>query len=627
MKSSIGNAGSVSYIAVPRELSSIDTRAIVMSSGASTTEMKSQRPSVAHCALTFGPELLDLAVDLLDALRVVLHGLHALGGQRGEHEVRRHGASIGRSQGLVAQRLYPIARRTRIERRAHRLPSTHDAPRRHPDPRRRGRARRARRRPHAATLQTDTRCYQETQDVVVSGTGYAPMSTVSITRDGAPFGTAQRRRRRQLPGEVRRRRAARATSASASRRSAPPTARSTRPRRATARRRSSPTSPPTRATRRRSPCASASAASGSLRRHASVYLHYISPGGKLRRDVRLGTALGTCGVIRKTRERHLFPFPAERGRWILQFDTNKKYTRATSKSPYIWVRKPVEIFTQVGEPAAEPAVDFRRVVTRTGKPRRARARARRVASRPRRRARRARRPVHGRRRPRRRQDRARRRARRRGRRGGRARPVGPRLGRRRRARLLALAADHAPARGRARRQRDRSPRSAPRPARASPRAHARRRGRPPARDATRPPDPDPGESDAARFQLFDAVTSLLRAAAASGPLVLILDDLHGADQPSLLLLGFLAVHVRDSPILVIGTYRETEARLDPQLAGTLGDIIRHGQRLPLRGLRERDVARGRRARRRPPPARARRARDPRTRPRATRSSSTRSCAC
>ena len=99
-----------------------------------------------------------------------------------------------------------------------------------------------------------------------------------------------------------------------------------------------------------------------------------------------------------------------------------------------------------------------------------------------------------------------------------------------------------------------------------------------------------GESDAARFQLFDAITSLLRAAAGQAPLVLVLDDLHGADHPSLLLLGFLAVHVRDSPILVIGTYREAEARLDPQLAATLGDIIRHGRRLPLRGLREADVA-------------------------------------
>jgi tetratricopeptide (TPR) repeat protein len=108
--------------------------------------------------------------------------------------------------------------------------------------------------------------------------------------------------------------------------------------------------------------------------------------------------------------------------------------------------------------------------------------------------------------------------------------------------------------------------------------------------ASSDPDPGLGETDAARFQLFDAVTSLLRAAATQGPLVLILDDLHGADQPSLLLLGFLAVHLRDSPMLVVGTYRESEARLDPQLAGTLGDIIRHGQRLPLRGLRERDVA-------------------------------------
>ena len=118
---------------------------------------------------------------------------------------------------------------------------------------------------------------------------------------------------------------------------------------------------------------------------------------------------------------------------------------------------------------------------------------------------------------------------------------------------------------------------------------------PPGReDAAVGPDghagPGPGESDAARFQLFDAVTSLLRAAAGDGPLVLILDDLHGADQPSLLLLGFLAVHLRDSPILVIGTYREAEARLNPQLAAALGDIIRHGLRLPLRGLRERDVA-------------------------------------
>jgi eukaryotic-like serine/threonine-protein kinase len=104
------------------------------------------------------------------------------------------------------------------------------------------------------------------------------------------------------------------------------------------------------------------------------------------------------------------------------------------------------------------------------------------------------------------------------------------------------------------------------------------------------PAPDADESDAARFQLFDAVTSLLRAAALGGPLVLVLDDMHAADHPSLLLLRFLAGHLRDAPILVIATYREAEARQDPQLAATLGDIVRHGRRLPLRGLRESDVA-------------------------------------
>jgi hypothetical protein len=42
----------------------------------------------------------------------------------------------------------------------------------------------------AATLTTDAGCYQETGEVVLSGTGFAPMSTVSVTRDSKPLGTA-----------------------------------------------------------------------------------------------------------------------------------------------------------------------------------------------------------------------------------------------------------------------------------------------------------------------------------------------------------------------------------------------------------------------------------------------------
>ena len=43
MKSSIGIALSVSYLAVPRELSSSDTRAIVLSSGASEADVVAEQ--------------------------------------------------------------------------------------------------------------------------------------------------------------------------------------------------------------------------------------------------------------------------------------------------------------------------------------------------------------------------------------------------------------------------------------------------------------------------------------------------------------------------------------------------------------------------------------------------------
>jgi hypothetical protein len=198
---------------------------------------------------------------------------------------------------------------------------------------------------HAATLATDTRCYQETQDVVVSGMGFTPMGTVSITRDGAPFGTANADATGNFQAKFAAAELPRDQRESVTSLAATDAALNT----ATVRYRTTKVyadftpdegDPKTLTVRFEV------AGFGLLRRHASVYLHYVSPGKKVRRTVRLGTAIGTCGVIRKTRERHLFPFPAERGKWILQFDTNKKYTRATSKSPYIWVRKPVEIFTK-----------------------------------------------------------------------------------------------------------------------------------------------------------------------------------------------------------------------------------------------------------------------------------------
>jgi predicted ATPase len=71
------------------------------------------------------------------------------------------------------------------------------------------------------------------------------------------------------------------------------------------------------------------------------------------------------------------------------------------------------------------------------------------------------------------------------------------------------------------------------------------------------PSPAP-ESEGARFQLFDAVARLLRESADVQPVVIVLDDLHAADTPSLLLLQFLAGQLEDVPLMLAGLYRDDE---------------------------------------------------------------------
>lgn len=82
---------------------------------------------------------------------------------------------------------------------------------------------------------------------------------------------------------------------------------------------------------------------GLFKRGAKVYVHYVRPNGKVRRTIYLGSARGTCGHIRRTRRRLLFPFIPERGLWTLQFDTRKAYGKATANSNFAWVRRPVRV--------------------------------------------------------------------------------------------------------------------------------------------------------------------------------------------------------------------------------------------------------------------------------------------
>jgi tetratricopeptide (TPR) repeat protein len=92
-------------------------------------------------------------------------------------------------------------------------------------------------------------------------------------------------------------------------------------------------------------------------------------------------------------------------------------------------------------------------------------------------------------------------------------------------------------------------------------------------------------SDQARFRLFDAATILIREAVSSGPVVLILEDLHEADRSSLLLLEFLARQLYDLRVLMLATYREPEGDLKATVRDLVGIIAGRGHRIRLAGLR------------------------------------------
>jgi len=101
------------------------------------------------------------------------------------------------------------------------------------------------------------------------------------------------------------------------------------------------------------------------------------------------------------------------------------------------------------------------------------------------------------------------------------------------------------------------------------------------------------EPEQARFRLFDSITAFLRTASQRQPLVLVLDDLHWADQPSLLLLQFVARELGGARLLIIGTYRDMELSRQHPLSEVLGELTRERlfQRVLLRGLTQDDVGR------------------------------------
>ena len=96
----------------------------------------------------------------------------------------------------------------------------------------------------------------------------------------------------------------------------------------------------------------------------------------------------------------------------------------------------------------------------------------------------------------------------------------------------------------------------------------------------------------ARHRLFEAVDSAITELAATAPLLIVIDDLHWADPGSLLLTSFLLRSSRPGPILVLGTYRDTELGRTTPLTHALAGLRRNGalDRIDVRGLPLDDVA-------------------------------------
>ena len=87
-----------------------------------------------------------------------------------------------------------------------------------------------------------------------------------------------------------------------------------------------------------------------------------------------------------------------------------------------------------------------------------------------------------------------------------------------------------------------------------------------------------------RFGFFDSVASFIRSATEAQTTMLVLEDLHAADESSLLMLHFLARHDREARLMIVGTYDEVAGRKRPDHARILLEIAREGQQLVLSGL-------------------------------------------
>jgi class 3 adenylate cyclase/tetratricopeptide (TPR) repeat protein len=99
------------------------------------------------------------------------------------------------------------------------------------------------------------------------------------------------------------------------------------------------------------------------------------------------------------------------------------------------------------------------------------------------------------------------------------------------------------------------------------------------------------DPDTERNRLFEATTELLANLSEREPVVIVLDDVHWARKPTLLLLRHLLKTTAHLRLLIVATYRDTDLDRTHPLSEMLADLRRQAgvERLMLHGLDERGV--------------------------------------
>lgn len=103
--------------------------------------------------------------------------------------------------------------------------------------------------------------------------------------------------------------------------------------------------------------------------------------------------------------------------------------------------------------------------------------------------------------------------------------------------------------------------------------------------------PSQADPDTERYLLFDSLARLVAAVSVERPLLIVVDDLHWAAKPTLLLLRHLLRSGDGTRLHIVGTYRSTDLVRTHPLAGVLADLHGDGtaDRLTVAGLDAEEV--------------------------------------